>query len=143
AYAANRKAAIESIIDADSIAAFVRDLMSSRSSWTGNAADLLRISLEHTAQISNGALKNPRALAGHLRRAKTFLRALGIDIAFTREGRDGNRVIRIGTSLENTVSTVSNVSGVCGNGSKPAPAAQSPTTAADDADGADAESIFP
>ena len=28
--------------------------------------------------------KNPRPLVGHLRRAQTFLRALGIDIAFSR-----------------------------------------------------------
>jgi hypothetical protein len=142
AYAANRKAAIESIIDADPIAAFVQELMSSRSSWTGSAADLLRVSLEYTGQISNGAawLKNPRALAGHLRRIQTFLRARGIDIAFNREGRAGNRVIRIRTSLENTVSTVSSVRG---NGSNPAPAVQASRTAAGDADGADAKSVFP
>jgi len=139
AYTANRKAAIEGIIDADPIAAFVRDLMSRCSSWTGSAADLLRVCLEHTGQISNGAawLKNPRALAGHLRRTQTFLRALGIDIAFNREGRAGNRVIRIRTSLENTVSTASTVRG---NGSNPA---LTPRTAAGDADGADAKSIFP
>jgi hypothetical protein len=145
AYTANRKAAIESIINADPIAAFVRELMSSRSFWTGSAADLLRASLECTGRTSNGAvwLKNPRAVAGHLRRAQTFLRALGIDIAFNREGRAGNRVIRIRTSLENTVSTVSNVSSVCDNGSNPAPAVQAPRTAAGDADGAEAKSIFP
>ena len=145
AYAANREAAIESIIDADPIAAFVRELMSSRSFWTGSAADLLRISLERTGQISNGAawLKNPGALAGHLRRAQTFLRALGIDIAFNREGRAGNRIIRIRTSLENTVSTVSNVSSVRGDGPDPRPAVQAPRTAAGDADGTDAQSIFP
>jgi hypothetical protein len=141
AYAANRKAAIEGIIDADPIAAFVRELMSSRSSWTGSATDLLRISLERTGQISNGAawLKNPGALAGHLRRAQTFLRALGIDIAFNREGRAGNRVIRIRTSLENSVSTVSTVRG---NGSNPAPAVEASRPAAGDVDGADAKSIF-
>ena len=145
ALTANRKAAIEGIIDADPIAAFVRDLMSRCSSWTGSAADLLRVCLEHTGQISNGAawLKNPRALAGHLRRTQTFLRALGIDIAFNREGRAGNRVIRIRTSLENTVSTVGNVSNVRGDGFDPRPAVQAPRTAADDADGADAKPAFP
>jgi hypothetical protein len=142
AYTDNRKTAIESIIDADPIAAFVRELMSSRSSWTGSAADLMRVSLEHTAHRNNGAdwLKNPRALAGHLRRAQTFLRALGIDIAFNREGRTGNRVIRIRKSPENTVSTISTVRG---NGSNPAPTVQAPIKAAGDADGADAKSIFP
>ena len=50
AYAANRKAAIEGIIDADPIAACVRDFMSERSSWTGSAADLLQASAERTVR---------------------------------------------------------------------------------------------
>jgi hypothetical protein len=33
--------------------------------------------------------QNPRALAGRLRRAQTFLRTLGIEITFSREGRLG------------------------------------------------------
>jgi hypothetical protein len=45
AYTANRKTAIECVIDADPIAACVRDLMGERSSWTGSAADLLRLAL--------------------------------------------------------------------------------------------------
>jgi hypothetical protein len=110
AYAANRNTAIEGIIDADPIAACVRDFMSERSSWTGSAADLLQASAERSqTSDSIGWPKNPRALAGHLRRAQTFLRALGIDIAFSREGRAGKRVIRMRTSVENTVSTVSSV----------------------------------
>jgi hypothetical protein len=51
--------------------------------------------------------KNPRALAGRLRRAQTFLRTLGIEITFSREGRTGTRMIRVSTSAEDTVSTVS------------------------------------
>jgi hypothetical protein len=53
--------------------------------------------------------KNPRALAGRLRRAQTFLRVVGIDIAFGREGRAGSRIIRIRRTLDNTVCTVSSV----------------------------------
>ncbi len=111
AYAANRRAAVESIIDADPIATCVREIMSERSSWTGSAADLLRVSVERISQTrdSTGWPKNPRALAGHLRRAQTFLRALGIEITFSREGRAGSRVIRMRTSPENNVSTVSSV----------------------------------
>src|SRR5271165_5228298 len=129
----------------------------------GYAADLLRVSVERTSQTSDriGWPKNPRALAGHLRRAQTFLRALGIDIAFSREGRAGSRVIRMRTSLENTVSTVSSVSTVRDSGPEPGseqqpwgpprsvrddngrpdarPTLQVPSTAADDADGADAK----
>jgi hypothetical protein len=61
--------------------------------------------------------KNPRALAGRLRRAQTFLRTLGIEITFSREGRLGTRMIRVNTSTENTVSTVSIVGAARRNGS--------------------------
>ena len=58
--------------------------MSKRPSWTGSAADLLRVSVERSSdripKDGIGWAKNPRALAGHLRRAQTFLRALGIEI---------------------------------------------------------------
>src|SRR5262245_36208606 len=50
--------------------------------------------------------KNPRALANRLRHAQTFLRALAIEIAFSREGRAGSRVIRMHASPED-VRTVS------------------------------------
>jgi len=43
-------------------------------------------------------------------RAQTFLRTLGIEITFSREGRTGTRMIRVSTSAENSVSTVSIVS---------------------------------
>ena len=118
AYAANRKTVIVSVIDADPIAACVREIMSQRNSWKGSAADLLRISVERTRRTGDriGRPKNPRALARHLRRAQTFLRAIGIDVTFSREGRAGTRVIRIRRSVENNVSTVSSVSRVrdCG-----------------------------
>jgi hypothetical protein len=53
--------------------------------------------------------KDPRTLAGRLRRAQTFLRVVGIDIAFSREGRAGNRVIRMRATHENSIGTVSGV----------------------------------
>src|SRR5262249_37627318 len=43
AYAANRRAAIESIIEADPIATCVRTMMVNRSVWSGSASDLLRL----------------------------------------------------------------------------------------------------
>jgi hypothetical protein len=99
AYEANRRVAIECIIDADPVAACVREILAERSSWTGTAADLLHAGAERGADgISRertGWPKNPRALAGRLRRAQTFLRVLGIDIAFGRGGRDGSRIIRM------------------------------------------------
>jgi hypothetical protein len=99
AYEANRRAAIECIIDADPVAACVREIMAERSSWTGTAGDLFRAGAERGADgISSdrsGWPQNPRALAGRLRRAQAFLRALGIDITFNRGGRDGSRIIRM------------------------------------------------
>jgi hypothetical protein len=113
AYQANRRGAIEELIDADPVAARVRGIMANRSTWTGSASDLLRADMDvagHSlSSISAGWPKSPRALAGRLRRAQTFLRALGIEVAFSREGRAGSRVIRIRTSAEKTVSTVSSV----------------------------------
>jgi hypothetical protein len=38
---------------------------------------------------------NARALAGRLRRAATFLRMIGIEVMFGREGRARTRTIRI------------------------------------------------
>src|SRR6266851_1839729 len=100
-----------------------------------------------------------------LRRAQAFLRALGIEIAFSREGRAGSRVIRMRSSPENTVSTVSTVSSirdsgsgadseqqpwgpaypVCDDSRRPGsrPTLQVPSRAADDADGADAKATSP
>jgi hypothetical protein len=114
AYANNRKAAIQCIIDGDPIASCVRELMNERSSWTGCAADLLRLGIERTTQSTHSANWpiNPRALAGRLRRAQTFLRAIGIDIGFGREGRAGNRIISIRSCLDEMVGSVSIVSSV-------------------------------
>jgi hypothetical protein len=163
AYNANRKVAIEGMIDTDPIAACVREFMSERSSWTGSAADLLQISIEHTSKSGDkfGSPKNPRALAARLRRAQTLLRALGIEIAFSREGRTGSRVIRMRKWLEHTVSTVSSVCNEPGAGSERHPSVSANAVCddsrrpnsrpslqvfgreADGTDGADAKATFP
>jgi hypothetical protein len=115
AYSHNRRDAIENIIDADPVATCVRELMSDRTQWSGSASDLLQIGANRS-----GWPKSPRALAGRLRRAQSFLRTLGIEIAFGREGRLGMRTIRITAAGENRfhniVSTVSRVSRVSDNG---------------------------
>ena len=162
AYAANRRAAIEDMIEADPVAAGVRRFMAERSAWTGSAADLLRAADfvgDEVWKRSAGWPKTPRALAGRLRRAQTFLRTLGIEVTFSREGRAGTRMISVSTSAEHTVSTVSSVRD---QGSRPASKQLQPpdddrdnkyrpdscsieqasVTAADDADGADANAAF-
>src|SRR5262245_50900755 len=138
--------------------------MAERNSWTGSAAELWRAGAHRSSHDllneHTGWPKSPRALAGRLRRAQTFSRALGIDIAFSREGRAGRRIIRIRATQKNTVSTVSTISSVCDQPSPRAAGevfdddscshlvAQSPTgrasvTTADDADGADANARLP
>jgi hypothetical protein len=98
AYAANRRAAIESMIEADPLATCVRTIVRERSSWTGSASDLLGLCAQQAhadASMSPPWARNPRALAGRLRRAQTFLRMLDIEIVFGREGRSGARMIRL------------------------------------------------
>jgi hypothetical protein len=118
AYEANRRAAIETVIEADPVASSVRDIMAAQASWSGNASDLLRIGAD---TVGNGGAprdpgwpKSPRALAGRLRRAQTALRTLGIEIAFGREGRAGTRIIRMSAPHDHEtherVSIVSTVS---------------------------------
>jgi hypothetical protein len=107
-YSSNRREAIENIVDADPVAAHVRELMADRAQWTGSASDLLQAGTNRP-----GWPKSARALAGRLRRAQTFLRTFGIEIVFGRQGRLGTRTITI-TALgesrsHNNVSTVSTV----------------------------------
>src|SRR5262245_18167961 len=92
-----------------SVAALVRGIMAERNWWTGSAAELWRAGAHRSSHDllseRTGWPKNPLALAGRLRRAMTFLRALVVDIAFSREGRAGS----IRATQEDTVSTVSSV----------------------------------
>jgi hypothetical protein len=108
-YSNNRRGAIENIVDADPVAVLVREIMADRAQWMGSASDLLQVGANRS-----GWPKSPRALAGRLRRAQAFLRTLGIEIVFGREGRLGTRTIRITALAENRphniVSTVSRVS---------------------------------
>ena len=98
AYCGNRDEAVDGVIDADPIAAAVRALMQARTEWTGTASDLLGALAEMAGERvakSKTWPDSPRALAGRLRRAATFLRKVGIDIGFEREGRARTRMIRI------------------------------------------------
>ena len=101
AYCGNRDEAVEGVIDADPIAAAVRAVMATRTVWTGTASDLLgalaEVAGERVAKSKTWP-DSPRALAGRLRRAATFLRKIGIEIGFEREGRARTRTINITTT---------------------------------------------
>jgi hypothetical protein len=101
AYCRNRDEAVESVIDADPVATAVRRLMTARTVWTGTASDLLGALAELTGE---GVAKSktwpdsPRTLSNRLRRAASFLRKVGIEIGFSREGRARTRTIHITAS---------------------------------------------
>jgi hypothetical protein len=101
AYCGNRDEAVEGVIEADPIAAAVCAVMTTRTEWTGTASELLgtlaELAGERVAKAKTWP-DSPRALGGRLRRAATFLRKIGIDIGFEREGRARTRTIRITTT---------------------------------------------
>jgi hypothetical protein len=101
AYCGNRDEAVEGVIDADPIAAAVRAVMATRTEWTGTASDLLgalaELAGERVARSKTWP-DSPRSLAGRLRRAANFLRKIGIEISFAREGRARTRTIHIATT---------------------------------------------
>ena len=65
AYEANRRAAVESMIDGDPVASSVREIMAQRKTWIGTAANLLCFGGEHSdGAVSRSLPKSSRALAG-------------------------------------------------------------------------------
>jgi hypothetical protein len=97
AYDVNRADAVESVIEADPVAAAVRDLMAESAQWTGTATELLvalkEIVGEHAVK-SKSWPKAPHVLSGKLRRAETFLRTAGILIEKS-QAKDKSRSITI------------------------------------------------
>jgi len=98
AYCGNRDEAVENVIEADPVAAAVRAVMAERTEWTGTATDLLGALAEEAGERvakSKTWPASPRALSGRLRRAATFLRKVGIEIDYVKEGRARTRIIHI------------------------------------------------
>lgn len=103
AYAGNRDEAVDNVIEADLVGSAIRSLMGARAEWTGTASDLLGALDEivgEKVRKSKDWPSSARALSGRVRRATTFLRKVGIDITFEREGRARTRIIRIARNPE-------------------------------------------
>ena len=153
AYCGNRDEAVEAVIDADPVAAAVRAVMTERTVWTGTASDLLGALGEAAGERiakSKTWPDSPRALSGRLRRAATFLRKIGIEVAFDREGRARTRVIHITTASTDPAPESRGAQPSAPSASSaPRPkssqdngfAAPDPRTVADDADGRAGEPI--
>ena len=138
AYCGNRDEAVEGVIDADPIATAVRAVMATRTVWTGTASDLLGALAEVVGERvakSKTWPDGPRALAGRLRRAATFLRKIGIEIGFGREGRARTRTINI-----TTIQTFSTPEKPGAEPSAPS-ASSAPTAKSNPANGSAAQSV--
>ena len=98
AYCSNRDEAVEGVIEADPVATAVRAFMSARTEWKGTASNLL-VALGEVVDERIAKSKtwpdSPRALSGRLRRAATFLRKIGIEVAFKKEGKARTRIVHI------------------------------------------------
>jgi hypothetical protein len=104
AYTENRDEAVDGVIEADPVGSAVQSMMAARTVWTGTASELLGALDEvvgDAARKTKSWPATPRALSNRLRRAATFLRKKGIDVAFTKVGRARTRTITISTAPEN------------------------------------------
>lgn len=99
AYDANILGAVENVLEASPVAVAVRQLMAGLTgAWKGTSFELLTrlegLVSERLAK-SEAWPSNGRALSGRLRRAASFLRRVGIHVAFVREGHARAREIVI------------------------------------------------
>lgn len=96
AYGGNRNDAVESVLEADPVAQAIRLMMSATTEWSGTASELLAecgMAVDERVRQAKSWPGSPKALADRLRRLATFLRKVGVDIAFTREGKARTRTI--------------------------------------------------
>jgi hypothetical protein len=119
AYTANRASVTAEVVEADPLAAAVREFVSRSTTpnpWTGTATELLR-KLEFVVGERIAASKrwpsSPSALGQRLARIATPLRRLGIEIVrLERQGHARSRLIKISASEEvrNSLSALSALS---------------------------------
>jgi hypothetical protein len=110
AYCTNRSEAAQSVLEADSIALLVRELVDQRTVWTGTCADLLEELSSLLGEViarPKGWPDSPRKLSGRLRRAAGPLRTMGIEIEFDRDGsRTRSRIVTITSSNQSDIAGV-------------------------------------
>lgn len=110
-YDQKRAEAVDQALEADAVAQAIKELLTRRDFWDGTATELLdelnEFTPEQTRKLKTWP-KTGRGLSNRLRRAATFLRQAGVEVAFTREaGGNRRRLIRI--SKESIVPTVPTV----------------------------------
>jgi hypothetical protein len=104
AYTGNINAAIDIVIDADTVASAVRAFMASRTQWSGTASDLLGALTSEVGERTAKSKEWPssaRAFSVRLRRAASSLREIGIDVSKpVAAGASRSRVIQIGNNQQ-------------------------------------------
>jgi hypothetical protein len=103
AYRRNCDGAVETVLEADTVATLLRSFMAKRTEakWTGTATTLLATLAAEAGETVARAKdwpKTPNALGGRLRRASPFLRKVGIAVSFDRG--DAARTVTVTRSRE-------------------------------------------
>jgi len=96
AYKANRSEAVKDSLNANPATDALQQFMAERTEWTGTASELLE-QLSELTEDSTKRLKTwpqqPNSLTQRLKRASTFLAAVGLQVLFERSGE--RRIIKI------------------------------------------------
>jgi hypothetical protein len=97
AYSANRAHAVDKMVEVDSLASALKDLLSMRTEWVGTATDLLGIITNNAGSLihDRDLPKSPALLSKHLARSTPLLREIGINIFRDRVKHAGDRQIKI------------------------------------------------
>jgi hypothetical protein len=94
AYAGNRREATESALEADPVAAAVREFMQNRQRWVGTATELwqaLNDLVDEDVRHTKAWPGAPNSLANRLKRLAPALRGVGIEYGEERTGSKGTR----------------------------------------------------
>jgi hypothetical protein len=100
AYCGNRDNAVEGVLESDAVAVALRTFIEKHVQWKGTATELLGALSAQVGEPQNRAKDWPqsaKALSGRLRRAATFLRKVGVEIGFKKEGA---RMIHLSLSAD-------------------------------------------
>lgn len=114
AYDDVRSDMVQTGIEADPVAAAIRELMQSRDQWQGTATELLAALddlREHGTKPPKTWPETPQAMGGRLTRAAPNLRRVGIEVDRNRTGSTGRRVIDIRRLTDNPDDPTDNPSG--------------------------------
>lgn len=107
AYTGNREEAVEISLEADVVAVAVRAHMADREEWSGTPSELYKALKTHVADDTQKTKEWPKAahvLTSRLKRAATFLRAVGLKIDFGKSGDRKTTITR--KSKGNSVQSV-------------------------------------